>query len=46
MSEGGSGFEKESLKAIKKWRYAPKFVDGKAVAAPSTVQLDYTLSKS
>ncbi|MFT5235937.1 MAG: TonB family protein [Shewanella sp.] len=46
MSEGGSGFEKESLKAIKKWRYAPKFVDGKAVAAPSTVQLDYTLAKS
>ncbi|WP_065188036.1 TonB family protein [Shewanella woodyi] len=46
MSEGGSGFEKESLKAIKHWRYAPKFVDGKPVAAPSTVQLDYTMAKS
>ncbi|MEC4726428.1 energy transducer TonB [Shewanella sp. D64] len=45
-SKGGSRFETESLKVIKKWRYAPKFVDGKAVAAPSTVQLDYTLSKS
>jgi TonB family protein len=46
MSEGGSGFEKESLKAIKRWRFAPKFVDGKAVATPSKVQLDYTLAKS
>ncbi len=45
-SKGGSRFEKESLEVIKKWRYAPKFVDGKPVAAPSRIQLDYTMSKS
>ncbi|QQX79131.1 energy transducer TonB [Shewanella sp. KX20019] len=42
-SKGGSGFNKASLEALKKWRYAPKFVDGKAVAAESSVQLDYTI---
>ena len=42
-SVGGSGFEKASLRAIKQWRYAPKFVDGKPVAAQSEVQIDYTL---
>ncbi|GGI94306.1 cell envelope biogenesis protein TonB [Shewanella hanedai] len=45
-SKGGSRFETESLKVIQKWRYAPKFVNGKSVAAPSTVQLDYTMAKS
>ena len=44
-SKGGAGFEKSSLKALKKWRYAPKFVDGKAVTAESLVQLDFTLSR-
>lgn len=44
-SKGGSGFEKSSLNSVKKWRYAPKFVDGKAVAAQSTVQLDFTLER-
>lgn len=44
-SRGGVGFEKSSLKTLKKWRYAPKFVDGKAVAAESRVQLDFTLNK-
>lgn len=44
-SRGGAGFEKSSLKTLKKWRYAPKFVDGKAVAAESRVQLDFTLYK-
>ncbi|WP_179079052.1 TonB family protein [Shewanella sp. UCD-KL12] len=44
-SKGGSGFEKSSLEAVSKWRYAPKFVDGKAVAAENTVQLDFTLEK-
>ena len=43
MSEGGEAFEQESIKVLKKWRYAPKFVDGKPVKATSTVQLDYTL---
>ncbi|PKH54853.1 energy transducer TonB [Shewanella sp. Choline-02u-19] len=42
-SKGGSAFNKSTLKALKKWRYAPKFVDGKAVAANSTVQLDYKI---
>lgn len=42
-SKGGSAFNKTSLEALKKWRYAPKFVDGKAVAAKSRVQLDYTI---
>lgn len=42
-SKGGSNFNKASLEALKKWRYAPKFVDGKAVAAKSSVQLDYTI---
>lgn len=43
-SEGGKLFTKESLKAIKRWRYAPKFVDGQPVAAEATVQLEYSLS--
>jgi TonB family protein len=42
-SHGGQKFEKTSLEALKKWRYAPKFVDGQAVAAKSTVRLDYTV---
>ncbi|MFT5787928.1 MAG: TonB family protein [Shewanella sp.] len=42
-SKGGSAFNKSTLQALKKWRYAPKFVDGKAVAAESMVQLDYTI---
>lgn len=45
-SKGGSGFEKSSLKSLKNWRYAPKFIDGKAVAAESEVQMDFTLSKT
>lgn len=44
-SKGGSAFEKASLEAVKKWRYAPKFIDGKAVAAKSSVQLDYTIRR-
>ncbi|MEZ9139351.1 MULTISPECIES: TonB family protein [unclassified Shewanella] len=41
-SKGGKAFETESIKVLKEWRYAPKFVDGKPVKAESTVQLDYT----
>jgi TonB family protein len=44
-SKGGSSFNKASLEALKKWRYAPKFVDGKAVSANSSVQLDYTIQR-
>ncbi|MBE0368821.1 energy transducer TonB [Pseudoalteromonas aurantia] len=38
------GFQKPSIKALKQWRYAPKFVDGKAVPAKSTVQIDFRLN--
>ncbi|KAF7775043.1 hypothetical protein PCIT_a1137 [Pseudoalteromonas citrea] len=43
--EEGSGFKNTSIKALKKWRYAPKFVDGVAVAAKSRVQLDFRLNR-
>ncbi|WP_259394798.1 energy transducer TonB [Shewanella sp. SR44-3] len=43
-SHGGQQFEKTSLAALKDWRYAPKFVDGKAVAAKSQVRLDYSIN--
>ena len=36
-------FEKEALKAIEKWRYAPKFEDGRAVLAKTKVQLDFKI---
>jgi TonB family protein len=41
-NEGYHGFAKSSIAAVKKWRYAPKFVDGKAVDATLKVQLTYT----
>ncbi|MCL1138488.1 energy transducer TonB [Shewanella pneumatophori] len=45
-TQGGIKFKKESLLALKQWRYAPKFVDGKAVEAKDvTVQLDYYVEK-
>lgn len=41
----GKSFVKPAKKALSKWRYAPKFVDGKAIAAKNqTVQLDFTIS--
>lgn len=43
-TQGGSKFKKESLKALKQWRYAPKFIDGKAVEVQGmSVKLDYWL---
>ncbi|ABZ77636.1 TonB family protein [Shewanella halifaxensis HAW-EB4] len=43
---GGEKFATESLLALKQWRYAPKFVDGKAVEAKEVkVQLDYYIEK-
>ncbi|MFS1423221.1 TonB family protein [Shewanella sp. 10N.286.48.B5] len=42
-SKGGKSFEIEALKALKKWRYAPKFVDGKPVEAETTLQLDFSI---
>ncbi|MBP7665186.1 MAG: energy transducer TonB, partial [Shewanella sp.] len=44
-SKGGALFEKETLKMIDKWRYAPKFENGIAVEAQTTVQLDYTINR-
>lgn len=43
-SQGGRGFEKTSLAALEKWRYAPKFEDGKAIEAYATVQLDFKMN--
>ncbi|NMH65887.1 energy transducer TonB [Shewanella salipaludis] len=42
-SQGGSLFERESLKTIKKWRYAPKFVDGKPSPAQTRTMLEYRI---
>ncbi len=42
-SKGGKSFEIETLKALKKWRYAPKFIDGKPVEAETTVQIDFSV---
>ncbi|GIU44998.1 cell envelope biogenesis protein TonB [Shewanella sairae] len=43
---GGEKFATESLLALKLWRYAPKFVDGKAVEAKEVrVQLEYYIEK-
>ena len=40
----GKAFIKEGKLALKQWRFAPKFVDGKTVAAKKqTVRLDFTL---
>ncbi|MCL2914243.1 energy transducer TonB [Shewanella corallii] len=44
-SEGGKAYEKSALKTIKNWRYAPKFENGKPLAALNTVQFDFKLGK-
>ncbi|WP_338589439.1 energy transducer TonB [Shewanella khirikhana] len=44
-SEGGKGFEKASMEALKAWRYAPKFEDGKPVKAESSVRLDFRVER-
>lgn len=37
-------FDREAIRALRKWRYKPKIVDGKAVPQPGiTVQLDFKL---
>lgn len=39
-------FEREAVQAIKRWKYAPKLVDGKAVSQPGqTVKLEFNLAK-
>lgn len=45
-SSGIRGFEKESLRAIKKWKYSPAIRDGKAIEqCQNSVQMDFMLSK-
>ena len=36
-SEGGPNFEAAALEAVEKFRYAPRFVDGEAVAVPAVL---------
>lgn len=39
-------FDKEARKALRKWKYKPKIVDGKAIKQPGlTVQLDFKLDQ-
>ncbi|MBT1443169.1 energy transducer TonB [Shewanella sp. JM162201] len=39
-------FDKEAIRALKKWKYKPKIVDGQAQKQPGmTVQLDFKLDK-
>ncbi|MFA0614233.1 energy transducer TonB [Vibrio splendidus] len=39
-------FEREAMRALKKWKYQPKVVDGKAIAqVGQTVKLEFKLSK-
>jgi protein TonB len=39
-------FDRDAIRALKKWKYKPKIVDGKAIKVPGmTVQLDFTLNK-
>ena len=40
----GNRFVKESLIAIKKWRYAPKFENGEPVEANARAQLDFKMA--
>ncbi|MBM7071679.1 TonB family protein [Shewanella sp. 202IG2-18] len=44
-SEGGKSFERASIKTLKDWRYAPKFVNGEVVEAKTKIRLDYTLKR-
>ncbi|MDD9155370.1 energy transducer TonB [Aliivibrio sp. S4TY2] len=39
-------FEREAVKALKKWKYQPKVLDGKAISqVGQTVKLEFTLAK-
>ncbi|GAA5192098.1 TonB family protein [Ferrimonas gelatinilytica] len=42
-SEGHKAFAKETLKALKQWRYAPKFDQGKPVPARTSVEMKFAL---
>ncbi|GLP96924.1 hypothetical protein GCM10007895_22300 [Paraferrimonas sedimenticola] len=40
-------FDREAVRALKKWKYKPKIVDGKPMRQPGmTVQLDFTLDNA
>jgi hypothetical protein len=46
-TEGGELFGIEGIRAVNKWRYAPKFEDGKAVVAKGLkVQLDFAIGNN
>jgi protein TonB len=39
-------FDKEAKRALRKWKYKPKVVDGKPVKQPGlTVQLDFKMNQ-
>lgn len=42
-TQGSSAFGTKGVEALAKWRYAPKFENGKAVPTESVVQLDYKI---
>jgi len=44
-TDESKGFHKEALAALEKWRYAPKFENGKVVEARTTVQLDFKIAR-
>lgn len=43
-SKGHSGFKRESIDALKQWRYAPKFEGGSPISAESYVQIDFKIA--
>ncbi|MBE0363824.1 hypothetical protein PULV_a1321 [Pseudoalteromonas ulvae UL12] len=45
LDKSNEAFAKESIKALKKWRYAPKFENGQAITATAQVQIDFQLSR-
>ncbi|WP_088332504.1 energy transducer TonB [Lacimicrobium sp. SS2-24] len=44
-SSGVDGFEREALRAVRRWQYEPALVDGEAVQQCYKVQLDFALDR-
>jgi TonB family protein len=44
-SSGVKGFEREALRAVRRWQYEPALVEGEAVQQCYKVQLDFALRK-